>query len=172
MHQDPVLAFWLPICSLLVAALAIVVAPLVNWLVSKRQMQTALKVAQKQVIAPMRQKWIDALRDRVAEIISTTHWYYLAGADQLNKVPDEVDSDEHAAEQAQIVERKMIFLLNQVDLMLNPKEDDHVELKAALNRLHKAAFGSPVEFPDAVDEANTRCKTVLKREWERLKTEA
>lgn len=172
MHQDPVLAYWLPICSLLVAGLAIVVTPLVNWIVSKRQMQTALAVAQKQVIAPMRQKWIDALRDRVAEIISTTHWYYVAGADQSTILSEEADADEQAAAQSQLVERKVIFLLNQVDLMLNPKEIDHIELLAALNQLRNAAFTSATDFPNAVIVANKRCKAVLKREWDRLKQEA
>ena len=107
--SDPTLAFWLPICSLIIAALAIVVAPSVSWRVARRQTETSLAVAQKQVIAPMRQKWIDLLRDRVAEIISTAHWFYVAGADDAATAPDGMDADDHMDEQSQKVERKLIF---------------------------------------------------------------
>ncbi|MQA37840.1 hypothetical protein [Rugamonas aquatica] len=175
---DPALAFWLPICSLIVAALAIVVAPFVSWQVAKRQAKTSLIVAQKQVIAPMRQKWIDSLRDRVAEFLSTAHWYYVAGGDQVIPSPDDEDKfEEHESLQIQQVDRKMVFMLNQIDMMLNPKEADHIALMDALNRVRRGCFqqNEPgrrhIFVPDLVDEARGLCKTVLKREWDRLKKE-
>lgn len=71
----------IPILSLVVAALAVFVSPLVSWLVARRQFKNTLEltqrqinsslaVANKQIIAPMRQKWINDLRDLVAELTS------------------------------------------------------------------------------------------------------
>jgi predicted membrane protein len=56
--------------SMIVAALALFVGPYVSLRVARRQNETALAVAYKQVIAQMRQKWIDDLRERVSEIVS------------------------------------------------------------------------------------------------------
>jgi hypothetical protein len=176
---DPTLAFWVPICSLVIAALAIVVGPFVSWRVARRQMATSLVVAQKQVIAPMRQKWIDSLRDRVAEFLSTAHWYYVAGGDQVVPLPDDEEGiEEHTSQQIQQVDRKMIFMLNQIDMMLNPKEADHIALMDALHRVHTGCFtltGSGPQHVDIIELGNDvrgLCKVVLKREWDRLKNEA
>ena len=69
----------LSILSLIVAALAVAVAPLVSWLTTKRQintsfalardqMHTSLETANKQITAPMRQAWINKLRELLAEL--------------------------------------------------------------------------------------------------------
>ena len=55
--------------------------------------------------------------------------------------------------------------------MLNPKESDDIALMDSLSRLRKAAYGT-VGFEEAVKDASTLCKVVLKREWDRLKKEA
>lgn len=172
-HTDPILAFWLPICSLIVAALALVVAPFVNWLVARRQMQTSLAVAQKQVIAPMRQKWIDSLRDRVAEFVSTAHWRYVSGGDQVVPLPDDDEKfEEHESMQLQHVERKLIFMLNQIELMLNSKEEDHIVLMQALRGLARSCSGHEMNISEEMTHVRNSCKVVLKREWDRLKKEA
>jgi hypothetical protein len=164
---DPLLSFWVPVGSLAVAGLAVFVGPLVAWRVAKRHADTSLKVANKQVIAPMRQKWIDALRDRVAEIISTGHWYYVSGMNEVAKL----DADEDWDKEKQQVDRKMIFLLNQVELMLNPLEGDHVALIEALKQVRNASMAGD-NIAEAVSITNDICKKVLKREWERVKHEA
>ena len=168
---EPFLSFWVPIGSLAVAALAVFVGPFISWRVAKKQSETALSVARKQVVAPMRQRWIDNLRDRVAEIISTAHWFYVSG---MNQVADLNHDDDWEREQAE-VDRKLIFLQNQVELMLNPKEEDHVALASALEQVRKAAFPIGGRSPDisiATAHANDICKKVLKREWERVKNES
>lgn len=173
---DPRLAFWLPICSLVIAGLAIIVGPFVSWLIARRQVQTSLIVAQKQVIAPMRQKWIDSLRDRVAEFISTGHWYYIAGGNEVIPTPNDEDQfEQHESLQIQQVSRKMIFMLNQIEMMLNPKETDHTTLIDSLKRIEKACFSHGEEHLllfEFIDEAREMCQIVLKREWDRLKKEA
>ncbi|WP_439605626.1 hypothetical protein [Hydrogenophaga sp.] len=132
---DPFLSFWIPVISLGVAALAVFVGPMVSWRVAKRQSDTSLKVAYKQIVAPMRQKWIDSLRDRVAEIISTSHWFYVSGMHEVAELHEDEDWDRQQNE----VDRKLIFLQNQVELMLNPKEEDHRALVTALKEVVAAA---------------------------------
>ncbi len=61
----------IPVLSLIVAALAVFVGPLISWLVAKRQLASSLEVANKQIIAPMRQAWINDLRDLLAELTSS-----------------------------------------------------------------------------------------------------
>lgn len=168
--NDPSLVYWVPIASLIVAALAVFVGPIISWRIAKKSSDTSLHVAHKQVIAPMRQKWIDNLRDRVADIISTAHWYYVSGMDEVVSLAE----DEDWERESQQVDRKLIFLLNQVELMLNPNEKDHIDLIAALREVVHAAHRSgsaPPSIADAVEKANTICKQVLKREWEVVKRE-
>ena len=65
------------ILSIIMAALAVVVAPLVSWLTAKQQintsfalardqMHTSLETANKKITAPMRQEWINKLRVTVS----------------------------------------------------------------------------------------------------------
>jgi Zn-dependent protease with chaperone function len=67
------------ILSLVVAALAVFVGPLISWFVSKRQLASSLEVANKQVVAPMRQAWINNLRDVLSELLSSALHYYVSG---------------------------------------------------------------------------------------------
>ena len=45
----------IPILSLIVAALAVFVGPFISWFVAKSQLASSLEIANKQIIAPMRQ---------------------------------------------------------------------------------------------------------------------
>jgi uncharacterized Tic20 family protein len=60
----------IPILSLITAILAVFVGPLISWRITKRQIASSLKAANKQIVAPMRQAWINSLRDMIAEISS------------------------------------------------------------------------------------------------------
>jgi hypothetical protein len=160
---DPVLLSWLPIASLVVAGLAVFFGPLITWIVAKRQMQTALAVAHKQVIAPMRQQWTNSLRDHVAEIISLAAGFYrtyMLAQDQA-----QADAQKHDNT------IRLVLLIQQVELMLNPNEDLHNELFRGLDNLRKTAWNASKtdEFPAAVARVSECCKKVLKTEWERVK---
>ncbi|MBC8352752.1 MAG: hypothetical protein H8E66_12225 [Planctomycetes bacterium] len=148
---------YIPIGSLIIAALALIVGPYVSWHVAKHQADTSLRVANKQIISPIRHTWIDTLRNRVAEIISEAHWYYVAG-----------EEDQFSA-----TDKKLVFLRRQVELMLNPAESDHQELNQRLDAVVASGMGNKDKgsFPDNVQQATTVCQGILKREWERVKTE-
>lgn len=69
----------IPILSLAVAVLAVFVGPLLSQRVARRQVVSSLEVANKQIIAPMRQVWINNLRNLLAELASSALHYYVAG---------------------------------------------------------------------------------------------
>jgi hypothetical protein len=163
---------YLPLASLAVAALAVIVGPWVSWRIARRQIATAMHVAHKQVIAPMRQAWIDSLRDRVAEILNSSHWFYVA-AEGDSPLP--ADSNEEEFERAgSVVDKKLLFLTRQIELMLNPDEEDHQLLRKRLSEVVESALGRGKvwdRFPQRCEAATAQCQKVLKREWERLKRE-
>jgi len=82
----------IPVLSLVVAALAVFISPLVSFFISRgqiknslelnqRQTNSSLAVANKQIVAPMRQKWINDLRDLIAELASDSLHYFRSGHD-------------------------------------------------------------------------------------------
>jgi len=104
----------IPLLSLLVALLAVFFGPLISWAISKRQISSSLEVANKQIVAPMRQAWINSLRDLLSEISSSALHYYVAGFE------DRTDEEY----------RKLTLLEHKITLMMNPEENDHKELLA------------------------------------------
>jgi len=162
---------WLPILSLCVALLAVFVGPFISYIVSKHQSETSLHVANKQIIAPMRQAWIELLRNRVAEILSASLWYYVSGQDE-NIISGENDEENNI--ESQKLERKLLFITSQIELMLNPNEDDHIELLKSLKKAQQVMWPyskSSSEFPEHHKKTTELCQKVLKREWERVKNE-
>lgn len=153
---DTSLIAWLPLGSLLVAALALIVGPLVT-----------LRISQRQTLAPMRQKWIDNLRDRVAEFVAVASWLYRHGYGLGPK--DQSSADVEINQQSV----RLVHLANHIELMLNPREADHNELLRALESVRQTACEQSrlSEFPGAVQALNALCKKILKAEWNRVKRE-
>ena len=157
----------IPVLSLVVAALAVFVAPLVSWFVTNlqlsssraltdRQIRASLSVANKQIIAPMRQAWINTLRDLVAELTSSALHYHVAGFEER--------TDEEY--------RRLTLLEYKVTMMLNPMEENHKQLEqlirkliSALERRREAEEG----FPDIHLAVVILSRQIFKREWNVVK---
>lgn len=160
---------WLPLGSLVVAALAVFVGPWISARATTRQVKANLLAANKQIVGPMRQAWINSLREKVAEVLSTSWWYYVSGED-----PSGPDRDGLAGSR---VERRLRFVVQEIELMLNLLESDHVELLSALNATVDACHSngeprsSTAVFPDHHRTASDLCRRVLKREWNRVNAE-
>jgi hypothetical protein len=144
------------ILSLIVALLAVVVAPWVSWLTTRRTLESAERATIRQVLAPMRQAWINELRSRLAEFSAATLNYFVSGHEDRNE--------------------KEYFRLTQLEehivLMLNPAEDAHRQLEATL-RLIRGFLGHGKEAEPNFIEAHKRLtelsRTILKTEWDRVK---
>lgn len=143
----------IPILSLVVAALAVFVGPVISWYAAKRQLTSSLAVANKQIVAPMRQAWINNLRDVLSELLSSALHYYVSGYE------DRTDA-----------EYQRIELLNyKMKLMLNPKEDDHRRLEQLVDQMIGALSSGDSEFEPSHKAALALSRKVFKREWDRVK---
>jgi hypothetical protein len=146
----------IPILSLIVAALAVFVGPIISYLVAKRQIASALATSHKQITAPMRQAWINSLRDLLAEITSSALHYYCAGFEERN------DSEY----------RHLTLLEHRIQLMLNPKEDDHTDLEQLIRKMVSSLQRGKVgdeDFCTAHTKVMALSRQILKREWNVVK---
>jgi uncharacterized protein YneF (UPF0154 family) len=149
---------YIPILSLFVAILAVIVGPFISWKIAKRQVTSSLKVANKQIVAPMRQAWINNLRDQISEISSSALHYYQTGYE------DREDQEY----------KRLTELEGKISLMLNFKEEDHRSLhdliRGMLNALDKGKEGENA-FVAIHPQVMTLTRDILKREWNRVKEE-
>lgn len=148
-----------PVLSLVVAGLAVFVGPFVSWRVAQRHSDTSLRVANKQVIAPMRQAWINSLRDLVSDLLGKCAHYWASGYE------DREDSEY----------RHITELVHRLELHINPREDDHAELvrnaRTMEGALGEGSLESDDRFWNAHRELRRLAQEILKREWDRTKTE-
>jgi hypothetical protein len=147
----------IPILSLIVAAFAVFVGPLISMRIARRQVISSVQVANKQIIAPMRQAWINSLRDLLAELTSSTrHFFFRPGVkDQTGEAY-----------------RRLELLEHKVQLMLNPNEEDHRKLEDLIRNMIASMQGgkeSAGDFMKAYVAVIKLSREVLKREWDRVK---
>lgn len=146
------------------AALAVFIGPWISARATERQIRAGLLAANKQIVAPMRQAWINSLREKVADVLSTAWWYYISGED-----PSGPDKDGLAGSR---VEKRLRFVIQEIELMLNLAEPGHVELLELLNKTVDSCYGesgSVADFPDYHRDCSGTCRRVLKKEWNRVR---
>jgi len=153
-------------CTALVASIA---GPFVTLAVAKRNFNAT-------VISANRQKWIELLRETLAELVS------LFVAALLVKVKWKHQREQHKwdhgrgaliAEPALLDKvQRMVLAQAKIRLLLNPGEADHQRLYSAID-----AAGKRLQSEDALEseteadiEAITKlAQVILKREWLRVK---
>ncbi len=140
--------------ALSIAFLALFIAPWINAKNSKRQ-----------VIAPMRQAWINAFRDKVSEFIS------IISVERTHITPSNSDSeDRKVAAHKEDRERyeRLNFLSISVMLHINPKEKKHLELVELLRTIQLGYHDNKDTANDSVHLVKL-CQQILKDEWEATK---
>lgn len=144
----------IPVLSLVVAALAVFFGPIISLHIARRQVTSSLEVANKQITAPMRQAWINSLRDLLAELTSIG-------------VVAVAEDKTHAASRLD----RMTHLQYKVLLMLNPKEQDHQKLEQLIKQMIAMAhaFSEEIHLAATQREVVDLSRLVLKREWDRVK---
>lgn len=147
----------IPVLSLLIAALAVFVGPVISWKIAKSQIRSSVEVANKQIIGPMRQAWINSLRDLVAELTSNALHYFRAGHDF--KGYDNL--------------QRLTFLQSKIHLMLNPNEEDHQKLEWMIDEMMEALQHNDeqghTKFINTHQEVIKLSREVFKREWNVVK---
>ena len=146
-----------PTLPLIVAALAVIVSPTVSWCVAQRQIRSALEASNKQIVAPMRQAWINKLRELLAELTANTMHARVVGG-----ITNRTDEDN----------KRLFLLLGHIQLMLNPNEDDHKNLEMLMQKV----VGELRNENGTHDKLSAlRCdllalsRKILKREWDRVR---
>jgi hypothetical protein len=146
----------IPILSLIVSIFAVFVGPLITYRIASRQMRLSLEATNKQIIAPMRQTWINSLRDALAELLSSTQHFYVTGYEYRK----EADYQRIA-----LLEYKIL-------LMLNSKEEEHIRLEALIRHmigsLNQGKTHGPF-FEMYHSQVKDLSRTILKHEWDRVK---
>ncbi|MCY4584462.1 MAG: hypothetical protein OXB98_00335 [Bryobacterales bacterium] len=151
--------------SLIATTLAVFIGPMVSWRIATRQITTSSALARdqmrasseassKQITAPMRQAWINNLRDLLAELTSSSLHYYVSGYE------DRSDEDY----------QRVTLLVDKIQFMLNPNENDHQRLEVLIKKMVSSIENrKPDVFPEIHTEVINLARSILKREWDRVK---
>lgn len=162
---------WTKYIVALTALVAVIVGPLLQWKIARRQIADN--------ISAKRQNWIDELRKDAAEYLT------LVGRIQEMRRPTPglpLEDQKLVFEENAAAHSKALELSLRMRLRLNPKEGDHNELLRLFNELARASPDpTPGETTDDVarelatfraarENVVRQLQTILKSEWERVKS--
>lgn len=159
--MDPLLISLVSACTALVAS---IVGPMVTLTVAKRQIGAS-------VISANRHKWIEGLRDMIAEIIS------LLVAGVVIKAKWQARWDQGRGplmeDPAMLGKLERIVLArSKIHLLLNPSEPDHQHLRQAIDAAFKRLQSEQSlesETESDIETITRLAQSILKREWLRVK---
>lgn len=128
----------------------------------KAQVNIGARNSRAAVVSANRQKWIDAVRDDIAEFMATrAHLEGLKTAGSFETAgADAIVTEERA------LTTKLRMLRIRIELRINRSEAEHTSLLKALDR-YDADFGD-----EADADLRIQASKIFKFEWERLKKEA
>lgn len=159
--MDPLLISLVSACTALFAS---IVGPIVTLAVAKRQFNAT-------VLSANRQKWIETLRDMLAELVSL-----LVGALVIrSKWRDKWDKGLGAlSEDPRLLDKleRVVLAQSKIHLMLNPTEADHQRLYHAIDTAFKRLQSDEAidsEIESDIKNITTLAQSILKREWQRVK---
>jgi hypothetical protein len=131
---------------MLISLAAVIIGPIVTF-----------KVAKRQIVSPIRQKWIDELREIISEYLSECEKLLVLGKDGILNAED---TDER-------ILTRLLYLEQKLRLMLNPNEVMHVDLLGVVKTLteetHHGA-GNIAEFGRNLKNATEISQKILKEE--------
>ena len=123
------------------------------------------RASKNAMLGPMRQAWINNLRDTVAEFIASIY----ISPTQLSGALSNDDNIRHAVEVSKRSQLEATYRLKEkICLLINPKEADHQELV----RLVEGAYVAHVEGCDtaiALKAIREHTQVILKAEWNVVK---
>lgn len=138
--------------AMLVSLAAVTIGPIVTF-----------KIAKRQIVSPIRQKWIDELREIISEYLSECEKLIVLGEDGIlnNKITDKD------------IFKRLLYLQQKLKLMLNPNESKHIELleliESITDEIHHGV-GNLIEFGEKLRGTTEISQKILKEEWVRVKS--
>jgi hypothetical protein len=157
--MDALTVAFITACTTLIASVA---SPMVSMFVARQQIRASL-------ISNNRERWVEALRDCVAEyvglLLSLALVKQTTGAGQSLAI----GTDGALLQAAE----RIVLAKNKIMLMLNPSKSSHAELRDAVEASYLALVSDePASLTKlrADTETITRAgRAVLRAEWERVK---
>jgi hypothetical protein len=153
------------VISAATALVASIVGPLVTLSVGRRQFAAT-------VLSTNRQRWIDMLRESLAELVSqlaTVSVIKATWQEKWDKGIGPIAADPCRLEKLQ----RLVLVQFRIRLLLNPAEADHQELYRAIElSIERLREERSVEEETAADvETISKLgQAILKREWQRVKS--
>ena len=161
-QQVSLASILIPVLSLVVAALAVFFGPLITLRISRKQFELSRRIADKQIVAPMRQAWIEKLREKIAELTSSALHYWNK---DWSSIPDATKDEE---------QKRLTRLEHEITLLINPSEAEHKELLVAIRQAMVAldrGLNWGDEFAVALQKVIDLGQKIFKTEWNRIKAE-
>ena len=128
------------------------------------QVNMAARTSRATVVSNNRQKWIDAIRDDVAEF-SAARSQAVVVKSMFGHAGSVQGADALATEERQL-RAKLHMLRSRVEMRLNLREPDHAALMDAMDK-----YGQSADHQDDL-AMRIAARAIFKPEWERLKKEA
>jgi hypothetical protein len=159
--MDP---FLISLISASTALVASVVGPFVTLAVARRQFAAT-------VLSANRQKWIETLRDMVAELISllvTALVVKAAWQDKWDKGRGALSADPALREKLE----RVVLAQAKIRLLINPLEPDHQRFYQAIDTAFKRLQSEETLEAEAeadIETITALAQSILKREWQRVK---
>lgn len=144
------------------ALFGVLIGSACSYFISRQQLRAT-------VLSGNRQKWINTLRDCIAEF-QTKAKIAIVEADLAYHQQTSAAANVRNHDEAM---KTMRLLANKIALLINPEEKDHAELLSNLNELESHCIdGDPGDREKErilQTSITTIGQTILKREWKRVK---
>lgn len=137
--------------AVVVSLVAVIIGPIVTF-----------KIAKRQIVSPIRQKWIDELRDLISEYLSECEQLIILGEDGILA----------KGKPEQTVFKRLLYLQQKLRLMLNLNEATHIELLSVIESITddvSHGVGNLLDFGGRLKGATQIAQRILKEEWVRVK---
>jgi len=159
MLTDPLTITFLTAATALIAGIA---SPLVSFNVARRQFKAS-------VVSSNRQRWIEVLRDAIAEYIAMVTSVALS-AHQASLVDSQIADAESEIHKAA---ERIVFMRCKILLMINPTKSFHRELRRSIDAIHNVLVENKTidldQWRGHLEAITVAGHAVLDAEWERVK---
>ena len=161
------------VLSLIVSITTVILGHKRSIKIAQMQIESSAKLTNKQILSPIRQVWIENLRQKISEFLGLSDRFYRFLHDNDNEIIKFYER--HKLEfVSPDVEKRLELLHIDITLMLNDNEEDHKKLINLLRDCRINAFDEDStvdEYVETHKETVRLCKSILKGEWERVKNE-
>jgi hypothetical protein len=144
------------------ALIAGIASPIVSISIARRQFKIS-------VISANRERWIEALRESIAEYIALATSVALIRRGIAGDITEIIQADQETRKAAE----RMMLVKSKILLMTNPNKFYHRELCQSIEGVHQSLISSRTttlqQWLLQLDAVTAAGHAVLKSEWERVK---